>query len=143
MFVRLSLCLIASTGVGSLGLLRATSAPVVIEVEQVWVANDRRIVIEQLYRLRESGLELQRVAHLDVAPAAEACVVVDRRAPGVSGRGGLRLSRAWALLASGDLHDQRAVEGFSLRHLETDQEVRDVEVGPALVNVRDREAEVI
>src|SRR4051812_21749479 len=104
MLVRLSLCLIASTGGGPLGVLRATSAPVLVEVQQIRVADDRRVVVEQLNRVREPGLEVPRVGHLDVAPPTEALVVVDGRAPRVASRSSLRLSRAGALPAPGHLN---------------------------------------
>ena len=88
-------------------------------------------------------MNVERVGHLDVAPAAEAAVVVDRGAPlsrgrwSPSGRG-----RPGALLAAGDLDDQRAHDAV-VAGLEPDEEVGDVAVAAPLVHVRDREAEVV
>ena len=84
-----------------------------------------------------------RVGHLDVAPAAEAAVVVDRGAPRVARGGRLLLGRPGALLAAGDLDDQRALDVVVVVLDEPDEEVGDVGVAPALVDVRDREAEVV
>ena len=47
------------------------------------------------------------------------------------------------LLAAGDLDDQRAIEVLALEPLEPDEEVGDVGVRTPLVDVRDREAEVV
>ena len=60
MLVRLSSCVIESTGVGPLEALRATSAPIaasLVEVEKVGVADDRRVVVQRLDRVGEADLE--------------------------------------------------------------------------------------
>src|SRR3954452_5687631 len=109
MLVRFSSWVIESTGVGPLRTLRATSAPItagLVEVEKVGVADDRRIVVEGLDRLSDPDLEAVGVGHLDIAPTAEATVVVDRGAPRVACRRRLLLGRAGALLAPRDLDDQ-------------------------------------
>jgi hypothetical protein len=93
-----------------------------------------------------SGLMSVRVGDLDVSPAAEAAVVVHGRAPRVPGRRGLDLHRTGGvpgLLAAGDLDDEHAVELLALGSLEPQQEVGDVVVGAALMDVGDGEAEVV
>ena len=101
------------------------------------------VVVQGLDRLSDPDLEAVGVGHLDVAPAAEAAVVVDRRAPGVAGGGRLLLRRAGALLAAGDLDDQRPLDvGFVVLD-QPDEEVGDVGVASPLVDIRDREAEVV
>src|SRR5215207_5366989 len=89
---RLSPWVMESTGVGPTGLRATSGAPFagvrLGEVEQVRVADDRTVLVERLDGVGQSGLEQCRVGHFGVSPAAEAAVVVDRRAPRVARRGG-------------------------------------------------------
>src|SRR3954447_26720389 len=101
MFVRLSPCVIESTGVGPACLFALRAMACQLEVEAVGVADDRVVTVKRLDRVGEACLECERVGHLDVAPAAEAVVVVDRGAPGVSCGGCFLEGWPGALLAPG------------------------------------------
>src|SRR5581483_6738369 len=142
MFLRLSPCVIESTGVGPacFAALRAMASQ--LEVEAVRGADDRVVAVQRLDRVGEARLERERVGHLDVAPATEAAMVVDRDAPGVARSGRLLTRRPGALLAAGDLHYEGAHDPV-VAGLEPDKKVGGVAVAPPLVHVGDREAKVI
>ena len=90
----------------------------------------------------EAAAALRMVGDLDVAPAPEPAVVVDRGAPLVAGGVAFAAVGPGALLAARDLDDQRALDVAGLGD-EADEEVGDVVVAAALVDVGDREAEVV
>src|SRR4051794_26350387 len=106
MFLRLSPCLIESTGVGPacFAALRAMSSQ--LEVEPIRVANDGVVAVQRLDRIGETRFERKRVGHLDVAPAAEPAMVVNRDAPGVPRGGRLLTGRPGTLSTPGDLDDE-------------------------------------
>src|SRR4051794_12340645 len=98
MFVRLSPCVIESTGFGPACFFPLGAMACQLEVESVGITDDRRVAVERLDRVGEARLELDRFRHLNIAPAAKAAVVIDRDAPRVARGGRLLAGRPGALL---------------------------------------------
>src|SRR3954464_9096554 len=82
---RVSRCSIASTGVGVFGPFGLRTTCDLVVVEQIGIANDRRVGVQQVDGLGESFPDAHHGGDLDVAPPPEAAVIIHRDAPLVAG----------------------------------------------------------